>query len=1067
MDPVAGLNDLDALLGHTHWLRRLAARLTRDPSEADDLVQETVLVALASRPSERSPFNAWLARVLRNLAAGLGRQDDARKRRERSVARREAALPHDEIVAAVDLQRRLAQRVLELPEPYRTAVLLRYYEELSAADIARRLDVPAATVRSRVLRGLALLRERMDLGDGEGRDWRALVGALWTFGGASADGVVPGAVVGTGATNGVGWSTGAILMKTKTVAASALLVACALLSYFGLLRPDPANGASTSRAEAASATDAGDRFAAHVATVSGAASRAAVGRSPFAAHDDDSSPPSIRDRILRAVDDESSEPVPGAEIFVFEGMEAIRSLRGRHHAAGEDTEGLFRSQGRRFVTDAAGEARLPLSATAPWAAAVLTPHKAGLGGGASPETGGPVTVRLVARSTIRCRVVDSAGRPLGGIRVGLVAALESADDRDLLLESKSSSAASGDVEFSNLLANDRMLRGSSNKMPVAVKILSLAPDAARVPLDPREPPATPIVLRAAPTGAVVVAVNDRAGRPKRGEIDVCLAAQFAGSDVHMPIDHLIVPLANGEAVFENVALGLKLKAAAGRYPPTGRGEPVVVDGPRTAGERTRIAVTWDERPVVSGRFVDAAGAPIASTRVVVAFAGEGQMPVVSDEAGRIRIFVLPPSPNPKPVVFLTDSEAPRRIALVSDPIALGDPATLGRDLGDVVLHEAGILGAGRIVDDDGRPRPDVTVLLATSDDEPIPGVAPAVTGADGGFVFRGRSSAYEFVASAPGLFDFQASTPRRFVKGATDVVLVATRPARIAGSVRVDGPLPHDAVRAELRRISADGLSAPQSYASVNVDGAFEFGGLEAGDYEVALRVGSDAASSPVRVSVRRGETSADPRLQGMALVGGVAPVRSFKIEVVDDVGAPVPAGWVLRMGQGRDARWVEPTAIARGKAPVFTQAEHVDLRIQSRGFRTTVFNDIEGDRRLVLPRGVTVRLALAPEVVLPAEPWRLGATLTRAGGSYVVGGGTEPPLDPWFEDSRTLDLVLEEPGRFDLGWMLWRTVNGKPKGVPIPVASRRLVVPDSTAPVPFEISISADAVRAAMMSDR
>ena len=50
-------------------MRRFARTLTRDPEVAADLVQETMLAALHTRPSLARPLRSWLARVLRNRAA--------------------------------------------------------------------------------------------------------------------------------------------------------------------------------------------------------------------------------------------------------------------------------------------------------------------------------------------------------------------------------------------------------------------------------------------------------------------------------------------------------------------------------------------------------------------------------------------------------------------------------------------------------------------------------------------------------------------------------------------------------------------------------------------------------------------------------------------------------------------------------------------------------------------------------------------------------------------------------------------------------------------------------------
>src|SRR5205085_374323 len=50
---------------------------------------------------------------------------------------------------------------VELAEPYRQTILLRYFEGLPVEDVARRMDVPLDTTRSRISRGLAKLRERL------------------------------------------------------------------------------------------------------------------------------------------------------------------------------------------------------------------------------------------------------------------------------------------------------------------------------------------------------------------------------------------------------------------------------------------------------------------------------------------------------------------------------------------------------------------------------------------------------------------------------------------------------------------------------------------------------------------------------------------------------------------------------------------------------------------------------------------------------------------------------------------------------------------------------------------
>ena len=62
----------------------------------------------------------------------------------------------------VVLQRRVVDAVMDLREPYKSAVVFRYLDELRPEEIAERLGVPVGTVKSRLKRGLAMLRERFD-----------------------------------------------------------------------------------------------------------------------------------------------------------------------------------------------------------------------------------------------------------------------------------------------------------------------------------------------------------------------------------------------------------------------------------------------------------------------------------------------------------------------------------------------------------------------------------------------------------------------------------------------------------------------------------------------------------------------------------------------------------------------------------------------------------------------------------------------------------------------------------------------------------------------------------------
>lgn len=185
LDPAVSA-DLGA---HRPWIRSLALRLVRDAARADDLVQETFLAALEQRPSAGRSLRPWLRSVLtRRFAFGL-RSDERRRARERESAAHEELPSSSELAEEAEQHARLVQALARLREPYRTALLLRYYEGLAPAAIAERLDLPGATVRSHLKRGLDELRAQLDREQGgERRAWCLALAPLaasapdaWTF----------------------------------------------------------------------------------------------------------------------------------------------------------------------------------------------------------------------------------------------------------------------------------------------------------------------------------------------------------------------------------------------------------------------------------------------------------------------------------------------------------------------------------------------------------------------------------------------------------------------------------------------------------------------------------------------------------------------------------------------------------------------------------------------------------------------------------------------------------------------------------------------------------------------
>lgn len=189
MSPPNRSFDPDALLAHAGWVRKLARSLVpSDAHLADDLAQQACLAALEKAPRTDQPLRAWLTTVMKNLVRQNRRGSARRTAREERSAQSEAQPSTLDHVEALSVHRALVEAVMELDEPYRETVVLRYFEELSPSAIARRQRVPAATVKTRLARGLDKLRARLDRDHGgDGRSWLlALIPLTRTTGGVTA-----------------------------------------------------------------------------------------------------------------------------------------------------------------------------------------------------------------------------------------------------------------------------------------------------------------------------------------------------------------------------------------------------------------------------------------------------------------------------------------------------------------------------------------------------------------------------------------------------------------------------------------------------------------------------------------------------------------------------------------------------------------------------------------------------------------------------------------------------------------------------------------------------------------
>jgi RNA polymerase sigma-70 factor (ECF subfamily) len=305
MDSMPNSPSPEQLLEHAAWLRRLAGTLVLDAARADDVTQQTLLEALQRAPARVEHSRAWLATVARNFARSWSRSDTRRQSLERATARPEAEPAADEVVARTAQHHLVVGAVLALAEPYRTTVLLRFFENLKPGAIAKRTGAPVETVRTRLKRGLELLRAELVQRRG---NWAAVcVGLIEPSVHAAASRLL---LANAGVAGGV---VGGVVMGVKTkVAIGVVVVACAIVAVVDrrtapTARPRDANAESKTAVSSAVETADPKQLAAARQTE---AQRAVSSRA-----------------IVAHVADESGAPLAGVRVGVVVSIEGGRTER--------------------------------------------------------------------------------------------------------------------------------------------------------------------------------------------------------------------------------------------------------------------------------------------------------------------------------------------------------------------------------------------------------------------------------------------------------------------------------------------------------------------------------------------------------------------------------------------------------------------------------------------------------------------------------------------------------------------------------------------------------------------
>jgi RNA polymerase sigma-70 factor (ECF subfamily) len=168
------------LIAHYHQpIYSLVYRIVNDPADAADTTQEVFLKVFRGmkRFNGESSLKTWLYRIAIHEASNQRRWWFRHKSKESSMAAQEDEDGNSyglcdtladqgespfELLAHEEIRARVEEELRQVPEPYRTVVLLRDIEGLSYEEIAEVLQVSLGTVKSRLIRGRDALKKRLE-----------------------------------------------------------------------------------------------------------------------------------------------------------------------------------------------------------------------------------------------------------------------------------------------------------------------------------------------------------------------------------------------------------------------------------------------------------------------------------------------------------------------------------------------------------------------------------------------------------------------------------------------------------------------------------------------------------------------------------------------------------------------------------------------------------------------------------------------------------------------------------------------------------------------------------------
>ena len=978
-DPV-----LDSALQEAGWLGRLARSLVKNEDRAEEAVQDTLVVALERTGEAPSSPRAWLGGILRNKLRQAARARGRRAVHEQRVERPHSVPSAHDVNERLEVQALLLEAVRGLEEPYRSTIVARFFDGLRPREIARRQGQAVRTVNTRLERGLAHLRARLDgRFNGDRSTW---LRALLPFAGAPQDSA---------------WKRlGEGLGMGATAKAAAGLVVVAGVLWFGRALREPegheTGTMTTATPSGRSASPASQGYAVvgdgePLASTPTAAQRTVVESQASSC-------------LVRVVEAGTGKPLPDARLWIQredvdrDGPEWCRAMWRFNDVEPVLAGGL----GLELALDEGGEVRVPRPARE----LSLAAARGELHGEATLEPGAAeCVVELRPYHALTVEVVDRAGEPVPGALIEFFwGELNPLEGSNTLPTDEDGRLATPKLE--------NQIHGHTNRGPVRLTLAGGVPcEPEMVEFTLENVPTGPVRFVAGDFGSVEVQLTDPQGRALALEgtayLDLFMIEPtltlWAGGGLERPLE-------GGRALFACVGLDRRLDVGCAPNAHADLWREVI--GLSTPGQELRVLIPVGERRLIArGRVVGVpapgtltARAPVPSIQFQERIGGEGAFELAL-ESGDVSQVTGP---------WFLKLERRGEPALGTNVVPRVDAEQRVVDFGDVVLEPLAALAHLSVVDEGGAP-----IASAWIEARSRAGSERRWSDEHGRCVLAGRVEDLPWRVAATH-DDWLASDWLEITAPETEATLTLRRGATLEGRILLPRRANEEACNLELTVARAAVGRVFEYHGDPCAGGRFRFQACEPGIASLSVVYDGQWVVERAGIELVAGATTQLPEID----LGTLLHPLTLTVELAS--GAPWLGGHLQVLDEGGE---LANSIVVGPSARVFLLAPRptLDLWVAGRGARATRFEGVVDGDRLVLPDAPSVVLRLAHEVPLPTPPLALVVWCLRTEPEEVAFETDDEAdgADAQVGADGLVRLSAPWPGEYTLDWCVRHTGTG------------------------------------------